>query len=473
MNKKNVLQTEIFDEHSAVLVADFKKQPTMDFGVVGADTDTAVVPVLDKKLSGSHNFLYYDSDLIVIQNRLLHAISRLNLNERRLILFLSVIVRLERLQNPNKKDFFIKAVDFAKEYDLGTKSIYRTFASIAKSIQFKPFFYWSFDENSYNEWGSAWFSDCGYLKEQGGIKVVLSDTVIEMLTVFNRLNPFTKYQKEWIAKLGSYGIVLLELAVWRLNESKSDKCMATFTLEYLREKFDCVNSYARFDDFRTRVIDKAIKDIHYHTPLRVSYERQGRGKKISDMTFIFENLMFQEKEDKSIDFIELESKNEKNNPFYRFKMTQKQLSFFANKIKKHTGQSIDEIIDELCNVHLQGKHIEFLQSLDFVPSGWYNDDEIKKHLTAEQIAQENKKVKQKSADKKNIEKKQLEKDFEILLENAEVFVLANQHLVNRASIEGVFLKDKDYLSIVRMWKDNLLDKSKRQYYKLVDEILRD
>lgn len=122
---------------------------------------------------------------------------------------------------------------------------------------------------------------------------------------------------------------------------------------------------------------------------------------------------------------------------------------------------------------MQGKHIEFLQSLDFVPSGWYNDDEIKKHLTAEQIAQENKKVKQKSADKKNIEKKQLEKDFEILLENAEVFVLANQHLVNRASIEGVFLKDKDYLSIVRMWKDNLLDKSKRQYYKLVDEILGD
>lgn len=470
MNKKNVLRSEIFDENSAVLVADFKKQPTMDFGVVGADADTAVVSVLDKELSGSHNFLYYDGDLIVIQNRLLHAISRLNLNERRLILFLSVIVRLERLKNPNQKDFFIKAVDFAKEYDLGTKSVYRNFASIAKSIQFKPFFYWSFDDNSYNEWGSAWFSDCGYLKEQGGIKVVLSDTVIEMLTVFNRLNPFTKYQKEWIVKLGSYGIILLELAVWRLNESRSDKCRATFTLEYLREKFDCVNNYARFDDFRTRVIDKAIKEIHHHTPLKISYEKQGRGKKINEMTFIFESVQIKNEINQNIDFIDENLTLGKNNPFYNFKMTQKQLSFFANKIKKQNGQDINEIVNELCNVHLQGKHTEFLKVLDFVPSDWYTEEEIKDHPTAEQIAKDKQKAERDAKNKANLEQTQFEQDFEILLANAEEFVLANQKRIG-FGIEKMYFEQGNYQGIVRGWKEYLFDKRDRQGFAMLNEIL--
>lgn len=41
-----------------------------------------------------------------------------------------------------------------------------------------------------------------------------------------------------------------------------------------------------------------------------------------------------------------------NSPFINFKMTQKRLSAFAAKIRKASGQNIEEIIAELSNPHL-------------------------------------------------------------------------------------------------------------------------
>lgn len=424
--------------------------------VVGAGTQ-AVSPV---------NYVYHDDDLIIVQNRLLHAISRLSLNERRLILFLSVIVRLERIKDPHKREFFVRAVDFAKEYDLGTKSIYRTFASIAKSIQFKPFFYWSFEDNSYNEWGSAWFTDCGYLKEQGGIKVRLSDTVLQMLTVFNQLNPFTKYQKEWITKLGVYGIILLELAVCRLNELRTDRCVLTFTVEYLREKFDCVSNYARFDDFRSRVIDKAIKDVHTHTPLKISYEKSGRGVKTSHMTFVVENYMVHEPSAQGQGVIF------NHDPFVNFKMTKKQLSVFAGKIKQQTGQEFDEVMFELSNVHLQGKYVEFLKELEFVPSRWYTKDEIKLHPTTSQITKLKIQAELKAKTENDKKSATLKEEFEILLENAQTLVQANLDKVGKRGVGRMYLKDENYVAIVKLWENDLLDEKRRETFLGIDEILK-
>lgn len=456
----------------------FQEVATTDEGAVEIGSNFTLQSGAEQDLSELKNFAYYDKDLIVVQNRLLHAISRLNLNERRLILFLSIIVRLERLQDPNKREFFIKAVDFAKEYDLGTKSIYRTFASIAKSIQFKPFFYWSFDDNSYNEWGSAWFTDCGYLKDKGGIQVRLSDTVLEMLTVFNRLSPFTKYQKEWIVKLGSYGIILLELAVWKLNESKSKKCKATFTLEYLREKFDCVDSYSRFDDFRSRVVDKAIRDIHNHTPILISYEKQGKGKKITEMIFIFEIFNIKKTDIDDMSLADGVDYSLQNSLFCNFKMTAKQLSFFSRKINGINGQDVQEIAFELSNVYLQGKYVDLLKNLDFIPSDWYTKEEIKNHPTPTKIVESKAYLEYQSLKNKDRERGlkeqrqiQLREDMDKFFQHAQLFVEANLSRVSKTGIEKMYLDNGDYVGIIKMWEHYLLDEKTRKGFALVDYIL--
>lgn len=216
--------------------------------------------------------------------------------------------------------------------------------------------------------------------------------MIEMLTVFDKANPFTKYQIDVIVKLGCYGIILFELIVSCLHQDFKQK---SYTIEYLKEKFNCVDKYKNVAEFKRNVIDRAISDIHEYTTIRISYEQKKVGRSVSELLFSFEDIS-----QKKIEETKEKGSNAPKDPFTNFKMSQKQLSLFATKIKKATGQDIDEIINELCNVHLQSKHIDFLKVLDFVPSDWYTENEMKDHLTAEQIAKEKLDAKAKEQEKK-------------------------------------------------------------------------
>lgn len=230
--------------------------------------------------------LKYSDDWIVIQNRLLHAISKLTVNERRLVLLLSRIVRRETAKNPRQRTFYVEAIDFADEYNITPKTVYRTLEEVAKSIQHKPFFYWIWRKNHYNERGVSWFSECEYMKEQGKIEIILDNAVLEMLTVFDKDNLYTKYQREYIAHLGAYGIVLFELIASCMFQKYKIK---GYTIEYLREKFDCVNRYQKLPDFKKNVLDSAIKDIHEHTPYRISYTQKKKGREVSEIIFSFKD----------------------------------------------------------------------------------------------------------------------------------------------------------------------------------------
>lgn len=356
--------------------------------------------------------LTYGDKWYVLQNRLLNAIVDLDLNERRLIMFLSPMVRKDVEENPNKnrRIFVVKALDFAEKYEIDTKNIYRVLANSASGITDKSFYFWNFKENSKvkpkNKVGSNWVDYCEYKDKDGCIEISLTSHVIEMLTVFDKTNPFTKYQIDVIVKLGCYGIILFELIVGCLHQNFRKK---SYTIEYLKEKFNCVNNYKTYYDFKRYVLDRAIKEIHDHTTIRISYEQKKVGRKISELIFSFEDTA-QKKLEKTKEKSGNETKD--NNPFVNFKMSQKQLAHFAIKIHQLSNQDIDNILDELCNVHLQANHVNSLKKLGFVPSDWYSDDEIKSHPTAEQIAQAEEAERLKKVEQQQLKRQQKQQQAE-------------------------------------------------------------
>ncbi len=277
----------------------------------------------------------YGENWIVIQNRLLHAISKLSVNERRLIMFLSPIVRLETAKNPKQRIFFVPAVDYANEFNISKKTVYRTLANVAKSMQHKPFFYWVWRGNHYNERGVAWFSECEYMKEQGGIEVVLDTTVLEMLTVFDKNNQFTKYQKKYIAKLGAYGFVLFELIASCMYQEHKEK---NYTIEYLREKFDCKERYPDFYNFKRYVLDNAIKDIEKHTSYRISYKQKKRGRIISEIVFSFMDSAEQNLKDN-----QAKKLTTNNNSWQERGLTDKQIAKIAYNLKEFVDANSNKI----------------------------------------------------------------------------------------------------------------------------------
>lgn len=233
--------------------------------------------------------LIYGDKWFVLQNRLLNAITNLNLNERRLIMFLSPLIRkdVDKYPQKNRRIFTVKALDFARRYEIDDGNVYRVLENSARSILSKSFHFWNFKEDQRtHQTGSSWVDFCDYKKDLGCLDISLSSHVIEMITVFDKANSFTKYEHEIIVKLGSYGIILFELIASCMHQEHKQKI---YTIQYLREKFNCLETYLPYYDFRRYVIDRAIKDIHDHTSYRIKYEQKKSGRIVSELKFSFED----------------------------------------------------------------------------------------------------------------------------------------------------------------------------------------
>ena len=280
----------IGDSNATILIVEPFLEPKFDFNF---DLITPNAKEIKPTEGGSEaevkRTVIYGDKWLVMQSRLLNAISNLDLNERRLIMFLSPLVRkhVESAPDARKRVFTVNALEFANEYNLGKKSIYRTLADIADSMLHKAFFFWNFEGNERtHRTGVSWLVECEYKENEGHLEIILADTVIEMLSVFDRENPFTKWERHWIINLGSYGMVLFELIASCMFQNHKKK---TYTIEYLREKFNCLDSYSRNIDFKRYVLDTAISDIHAHTPYRISYTQKKKGRAISEIVFSFQD----------------------------------------------------------------------------------------------------------------------------------------------------------------------------------------
>lgn len=258
----------------------------------------------------------YPDNLIVLQNRLLNAISDLSLNERRLIMFLSPLVRKAVDINPHQLTFIVKVKDFQNEYGIKGNAYYAQLRDITKSLQRKSYNFWDFDENTKleNEVDISWITKSIYKHGQGEIHIDLHSDLVEMLTVFDKANPFTKYERQMITSLGGYGIILFELIASCMHQQHKQK---SYTIEYLREKFNCVDKYNVISEFKRNVLDTAISDIHQHTPYRITYNQVKKGRKVTDIVFSFENTAIKatanqvQRDENNLDLFSIENLSDK------------------------------------------------------------------------------------------------------------------------------------------------------------------
>lgn len=274
----------------------------LKFELVDVSKETAKAPqeASQDNSAGVVDYIYGNS-LIVMQNRLLNAITNLSLNERRLIMFLSPIVRKTIDENPSQRTFNVSAIEFADEYSENKKrsNIYKALEDVADSLLERAFFFWDFSKSEKgNKKGVSWVAECEYIKGEGRIEVTLTDTVTEMLTVFDKSHPFTKYERQNIVNLGSYGVILFELISSCLHQKNPNK---SYAVNYLREKFNCIDKYESVTDFRLYVLKKAITEIEQNTPLKITVKPKKVGNSVTEMVFSFKDTSKKNKDMEKID----------------------------------------------------------------------------------------------------------------------------------------------------------------------------
>lgn len=299
-----------------------------------------IAPMLEEKMLEQPTVSkIYGEEWIVLQNRLLNAISNLELNERRLIMFLSPLVRKEVDKNPYQSTFIVRVKDFQDEYGIKSKAYYQELENICNSLQHKTYEFWNFSANKKykSKVKVTWITKGDYKDNQGEVHIDLHNDVIEMLTVFDKTNPFTKYQRQMIVKLGCYGIILFELISSCLHQKNKTKA---YTIEYLREKFNCIDTYPVISEFKRNVLDKAIKDIEKHTPLRITYTQVKKGRVVTEIVFAFENLDDSNKKVKNKKSEQIEFNLEDAGTGNNIKLlSSKQADFFANKLANYQNFS--------------------------------------------------------------------------------------------------------------------------------------
>lgn len=295
-----------------------------------------IAPILEEKMLEQPKVSkIYGEEWIVLQNRLLNAISNLELNERRLIMFLSPLVRKEVDKNPYQSTFIVRVKDFQDEYGIKSKAYYQELENICNSLQHKTYNFWNFSANKKykSKVKVTWITKGDYKDNQGEVHIDLHHDVIEMLTVFDKTNPFTKYQRQMIVKLGCYGIILFELISSCLHQKNKTKA---YTVEYLREKFNCIDTYPVISEFKRNVLDKAIKDIEKHTPLRITYTQVKKGRVVTEIVFAFENLDDIDKKVKNKKSEQIEFNLENACISSNIKLlSSKQADFFADKLAEN------------------------------------------------------------------------------------------------------------------------------------------
>ena len=262
------------------------------------------------------------NDLVVKDNALINASYNLEVTEQRLIL-LSIIRARETGQGiSSDSKLEIHASDYASRFDVTKEAAYNALKNAVNNLFERKFSFKEIHKDTNKEIvvKSRWVSRIAYIDDLATLEVTFAPDVVPLITRLEK--HFTSYQLKQVAQLTSkYAIRLYEfLIAWR-NVGKTP----VISLSDFREKLGLeINEYQKMVNFKSRVLEPAIKQINELTDIHVKYEQYKTGRSISALSFTFKH--------KKIDSIP--SERDPNTVDFFTQMTDAQRHMFANKLSE-------------------------------------------------------------------------------------------------------------------------------------------
>lgn len=216
----------------------------------------------------------YPEKWVVMQNTITQAFKDMTIDEKRLVILASTSVRLT--EATEQKPVEVVVSDFQKIPGVEEKSAYSQMREASKKLMKRSFMY---DDKNGVETEVQWIIRSKYYS--GCVTMFFTDEVIQLLKVFDSLNPYTKYLKEDVLSLRRmYSIDLYHLA-------KKYQGMGGFTmsLDEYRQELGTPKSYKRINNLKDNAVDAPIKEINEKTDINISYENVKRSKEVVALKF--------------------------------------------------------------------------------------------------------------------------------------------------------------------------------------------
>jgi len=243
--------------------------------------------------------VYYNKDLAVVQaNELVRS------RQDDLTLLEAKIIRLAISQvlkdDTDLKTYKCNVVDLAEFLQISQDNIYRDIQELSKSIMKKSIFIRDKDSKKQGYKIFHWIDYIEY--KDGVITFRLSESLKPYLLGLNEL--FTLYEYDVVISLPTNNAIrLYELLASYQNiqfkkvidhsfsNIKLEKNELLFTIDWLRDYFNCKDKYPNTGDFIRRIIAPSIEAIEKHTLLRADYRLIKEKRSIKAIVFSMKNWM--------------------------------------------------------------------------------------------------------------------------------------------------------------------------------------
>ena len=261
------------------------------------------------------------SELVVKDNALIQASYALDTVEQRLIL-LAIAEARETGQGITENSLLeVHASSYINTFNVEKHTAYSVLRDASRSLFDRYVTYHDKNPKTGRDrsFHCRWVDKIGYEQQSGIVFLRFTQDIVPLIT---RLEEnFTKYEIQQVAKLTStYAIRLYELLIQWRSSGKTP----IFDLEVFRQQLGVEsNQYKTMCNFKTYVLDFALKQVNELTDITAKYEQHKKGRSISGFLFTFKQKKSLVKPTKNAE-ITLEER--------ALKMTIAQRHFFANKL---------------------------------------------------------------------------------------------------------------------------------------------
>lgn len=223
--------------------------------------------------------------VVMANNMLMHSASNLTLNEIKLLRFF--IMQTER----NDKELFQFSVDIprlAKAMEMSQKALYRELDGMTEHLMKEVITIGSPKNERWIKF--HWVDICEY--DKGVLNVKISDELKPFLVGLR--GNFTRYRLSEIVSLNSmYAIRIYEVLNGYMDDNlKPHANVATeisISVEELRRITDTEDKFERFSNFKSKVIDTALKEINEKSVYHVIATPYKHGRTIAGFDFLIES----------------------------------------------------------------------------------------------------------------------------------------------------------------------------------------
>ena len=267
------------------------------------------------------NLLLEMSELIVKDNALIQASYTLDTAEQRLILLAIAEARETGHGITENSLLEVHASSYINTFNVEKHTAYTVLRDASKSLFDRYVTYHDINPKTGKDrsFHCRWVDKIGYESQSGIVFLRFTQDIVPLIT---RLEEnFTKYELQQVSKLtSSYAIRLYELLIQWRSAGKTP----IFDLSIFRQQLGVeAHQYKTMSNFKTYVLDFALKQVNDLTDITAKYEQHKKGRTISGFSFTFKQKKSTANSTKNAE-INLEER--------ALKMTIAQRHFFANKL---------------------------------------------------------------------------------------------------------------------------------------------